>query len=91
METITVIGLFAAIFTTVALFPQFLKSLRTRAEPTKDKTLVAFAFLFCVGIFLWLIYGVFLKDLPMMVANTLGFSQGLIILIVQVRKLRIKP
>ena len=46
--------------------------------------------LFCVGIFLWLVYGISLADLPMIVANTLSFLQGLVILIVQVRRLKMK-
>jgi MtN3 and saliva related transmembrane protein len=90
MEVVTVVGLVAAIFTTISLFPQLLKSWRTRWKPTKDNTVAMFSVLFCIGIFLWLIYGIALNDLPMMVANTLSFLQGLVILVIQIRRLNHK-
>jgi MtN3 and saliva related transmembrane protein len=90
MEIVTVVGLVAATFTTVSLFPQLLKSWRTRWKPTTDSTIAVYSMLFCVGIFLWLVYGISLNDLPMVVANTLSFLQGLIILVIQVRRLRLE-
>jgi MtN3 and saliva related transmembrane protein len=91
MDAVTVVGLIAATFTTVSLFPQLLKSWNTRSKPSKDSTIARFSTLFCIGIFLWLIYGIWKLDVPMIVANTLSFLQGLIILIIQVRRLQIKP
>ena len=90
MEVVTLVGLVAAIFTTISLVPQLLKSWRTRWKPTTDKTVAMFSLLFCIGILLWLIYGIVLNDLPMMVANTLSFLQGLVILVIQVRRLNNK-
>jgi MtN3 and saliva related transmembrane protein len=90
MEYITIVGLVAATFTTISLFPQLLKSWKTRAKPTTDSTFVTYSVLFCIGIFLWLVYGVFLKDLPMIIANSLSFAQGLVILIIQVGRLKRK-
>jgi MtN3 and saliva related transmembrane protein len=90
MEIVTIVGLVAATFTTFSLFPQLLKSWQTRWNPTTDSTLVAFSLLFCVGIFLWLVYGISLMDLPMIVANSLSFLQGLTILIIQARRLKLK-
>jgi hypothetical protein len=43
-------GLAAALFTTISLFPQVLKSWRT-LEATKDNTVAMFSMLFCVGDF----------------------------------------
>ncbi|MCW3995350.1 MAG: SemiSWEET family transporter [Candidatus Bathyarchaeota archaeon] len=91
MDIITIVGLVASVFTTISLSPQLLKSWRTRWKPSKDNTVAMFSLLFCVGIFLWLLYGIWKADLPMIVANTLGFLQGLLILIIQIRRLRIKP
>jgi MtN3 and saliva related transmembrane protein len=90
MDATTIVGLIAATFTTVSLFPQLLKSWKSRWKPSQDNTLVKFSVLFCVGIFLWLLYGVWKVDLPMIVANTLSFLQAVIILIIQVQKLRRK-
>ncbi len=89
MEMITVVGLIAALFTTVSLFPQLLRSWRTRTKPTADSTFVTYGVLFCVGIFLWLMYGIWKMDLPMMVANSISFLQGLAILAIQMQ--RYKP
>jgi MtN3 and saliva related transmembrane protein len=90
MEYITIVGLVAATFTTISLFPQLLKSWKTKSKPTTDSTFVTYSVLFCIGIFLWLVYGIFLTDLPMIVANSISFAQGLVILIIQVGRLKQK-
>jgi MtN3 and saliva related transmembrane protein len=89
-DNITVIGLVAATFTTISLFPQLVKSWKSRRKAAGDSALVTYSMLFCVGIFLWLIYGVFKADLPMIVANTFSFLQGLAILTIQVRRFKQK-
>jgi MtN3 and saliva related transmembrane protein len=76
MDFITIIGLIAAAFTTVSLFPQLVKVWRTKS--TKDISMGMFS-LFCGGVFLWFIYGVFVNDLPIMIANSLAFIQAVII------------
>jgi MtN3 and saliva related transmembrane protein len=78
MDTITIIGLIAAAFTTISLFPQLIKVWKTKS--TKDISTGMFS-LFCGGVFLWFIYGVYVNDLPIMIANSLAFIQALIILI----------
>jgi len=78
MDTITIIGLIAAAFTTISLFPQLIKVWKTKS--TKDISTGMFS-LFCCGVFLWFIYGVYVNDLPIMIANSLAFIQALIILI----------
>ena len=90
MNIITIVGLVAATFTTISLFPQLLKSWRTRSKPTKDNTFTTYSMLFCVGIFLWLVYGIYLSDLPMIVANSLSFMQGFVILVIQVRRMKLE-
>lgn len=68
--SVTLIGLAAAFCTTVAFLPQVMKTWRTRS--TKDISLVMFL-VFTTGIFLWLVYGVMLVDVPLMVANGITF------------------
>ncbi len=77
IDTITIIGLIAAVFTTVSLFPQLIKVWKTKS--TKDISTGMFL-LYCGGVFLWFIYGVYLKNMPIMVANSLAFIQALVIL-----------
>ena len=77
MNWVTLIGLVAAAATTISLFPQLWKMWKTKS--VKDISLTTFV-VFSVGIFLWLIYGLLLDDLPIILANIFSFIQGLIIL-----------
>ena len=82
MEFVTIIGLIATIITTISLFPQLLRILKTKS--TKDISMVMYS-VFCVGVFLWIVYGVLLSDLPIMIANALAFTQGVIILLLKLK------
>jgi MtN3 and saliva related transmembrane protein len=82
MDYVTMIGLAAAAITVVSLFPQLVKIWKTKS--TKDISLGMFL-LFCGGVFLWFVYGILLQDLPIIIANFLGFIQTLIILILKVK------
>lgn len=77
MEIITWIGLAAAACTTFSFVPQVLKTLKSKE--TKDISLLMYSIL-TLGLFLWLIYGLFLKDLPLILANGLSFTLSTIVL-----------
>jgi MtN3 and saliva related transmembrane protein len=77
MDAITIIGLIAALFTTVSLLPQLIKVYKTKS--TKDISTGMFT-LFGAGVLLWFVYGVFVNDLPIIVANSLAFIQATVIL-----------
>ncbi|QCI63715.1 SemiSWEET family sugar transporter [Phreatobacter stygius] len=70
---IPLIGLAAAIVTTVCWIPQAWRIIRTR--DTRAISLPAYAG-FAAGIALWLTYGLSLGDLPLILANsvTLGLQ-----------------
>ena len=78
MDIITIIGLTAAAFTTIALFPQLIKVWKTKS--TRDISTGMFS-LYCGGVLLWFVYGVYLNNMPIMIANSLAFVQGIVILI----------
>jgi MtN3 and saliva related transmembrane protein len=82
MNYVTIVGLAAAAITTISLLPQLMKVWKTKS--TKDISMETFL-LFCGGVLLWFIYGVLLNDLPMIIANSLGFVQGLIILFFKIK------
>ena len=82
ISTITVVGLVAAVFTTIALFPQLLKVWRTKS--TRDISSGMFS-LYCTGVFLWFVYGVFIGNLPIILANSIAFVQGVVILLLKFR------
>jgi MtN3 and saliva related transmembrane protein len=77
MDAVTIIGLFAALFTTISLLPQLIKIYKTKS--TKDISTGMFS-LFCGGVFLWFIYGVLINDFPIIIANSLAFIQAATIL-----------
>lgn len=79
MDTFTIIGLVAATCTTISFVPQALRTIKTKH--TKDLSLTMYS-LFTIGIFLWFVYGILVKDLPLMVANgiTLLFTSTILIL-----------
>jgi len=76
------IGFIAAILTTSAYLPQALKTIRTKK--TKDISLNMYVLMFA-GIFAWLIYGIYLKSLPMTLANSLSLTLIFIILVMKIR------
>lgn len=61
-----IIGLLAATGTTIAFLPQVLKS--WKSKHTKDISLPMYL-IFTTGVFLWLVYGYMISDLPLMLAN----------------------
>lgn len=77
MDSITILGLVAATLTTVAFLPQMIKT--WRAKSAKDVSL-GMLITFCIGVFLWLIYGIYLQALPIILANLLTLIFNLIIL-----------
>jgi len=66
MTIATVIGFVAGTLTTVSFIPQVLKTLRSkRCDDLSWGMLLAFT----SGVFLWFVYGVFLRSAPIMLAN----------------------
>lgn len=63
---IQLLGLAAGALTTISFFPQVIKTWKSRSA--KDLSLGMFC-LFCAGVFLWLIYGIMVNDIPVIAAN----------------------
>jgi len=82
IETITIIGLSAATLTTISFIPQVMKVWKTKK--TKDISLRMYI-IFCIGMSLWLIYGIMLKELPIILANSITIVLGLIILFFKIK------
>ncbi len=82
-QTLTeIIGFVAAILTTTAFIPQFLKVWKTRS--TKDISMRMYLML-CSGVFLWLVYGLRLRSFPIMLANGVTLILTLAILVLKIR------
>ena len=76
------VGCIAAFLATFAFFPQVIKVWKTKS--TKDISLLMFA-LFTLGVFLWLIYGIILNDIPIIFANLITLILSLFILINKIK------
>jgi MtN3 and saliva related transmembrane protein len=61
-----IIGLAAGGLTTVSFLPQVVKTWKSKSA--KDLSLVMFS-LFCLGIVLWLVYGLLINSLPVILSN----------------------
>jgi MtN3 and saliva related transmembrane protein len=77
------IGYLAAICTTVAFVPQFIQVWKTKS--VKDISLMMYI-VFCVGLILWVVYGVMNKAIPIILANTLTFILAFGILYIKVQQ-----
>jgi len=66
MTMASIIGFIAGTLTTISFVPQVLKTFRSkRCDDLSWGMLLAFT----TGVFLWLVYGVFLRSAPIMLAN----------------------
>lgn len=77
MNLVTILGLIAAALTTISFLPQAMKTIKTRH--TKDLSLIMYSVL-TFGIFLWLVYGILINDLPIIMANGITLIFCIIIL-----------
>ncbi len=80
MNWITIIGFLAATGTTISLLPQAIKIIKTKHA--KDISLGMYLIL-TTGIFLWLVYGILIKDFPLIVANGISLLFSVTILILK--------
>jgi MtN3 and saliva related transmembrane protein len=66
-DLVTLIRLAAGALTTVAYLPQVIKIWRSKSSGDLSLLMISFN---CTGIFLWLLYGIFLRSLPIILANS---------------------
>ena len=79
---IMILGLTAALFTTTSLLPQAVKAIKTKK--TGDLSLLTY-FVLTTGVALWLIYGLIIKDIPVIAANGVALIFSLIILTLKIK------
>jgi MtN3 and saliva related transmembrane protein len=81
-EFIDFLGLIAGTLTTIAFLPQLLKTWKSKSA--KDVSLVMMI-TFCIGVFLWIVYGVAIGAMPIIVANVVTLALAILILILKIR------
>jgi len=77
-----IIGIVAGILCTLSFLPQVVKILKTKR--TKDLSLTAFSAL-SLGVFLWLIYGILIKEFPVIAANAVTFVLSSSIVVMKIK------
>ncbi|MCX5782649.1 MAG: SemiSWEET transporter [Elusimicrobia bacterium] len=70
MDTPTILGLVAGAITSFSFLPQVIKTIKTKS--THDVSIEMFGIL-SFGILLWIIYGFFVRSLPVVLANSVSF------------------
>jgi MtN3 and saliva related transmembrane protein len=82
MGFVTVLGLIAGTLTTMSFVPQVLKIWRTRsAADISTGMFIAF----CIGVMLWLIYGVVNRDIAIIVSNFITLMLALTVLVLKAK------
>jgi len=79
---IGIIGIIAGVLTTSSFIPQIIKILSTKK--TGDISLIMYI-VFMTGMSLWLVYGIFLGELPIILANVAGLVLCLFVILAKLR------
>ena len=82
MSFYDILGLVAAILTTISFLPQVYKTWQTKS--TEGLSLTMYLVLF-IGIICWLIYGIHLNSLPIMMANIVTGILSLFLIIMKIK------
>lgn len=82
MEFVTALGFVAGTLTTIAFWPQLRRTWKTRSA---DDLSLGMLLTFTTGVFLWLLYGMYLQALPIIVANAITLILTLAILVLRIR------
>ncbi|WP_419785077.1 SemiSWEET family sugar transporter [Pseudodesulfovibrio sp.] len=81
-QLIELIGILAGCCTTAAFAPQAIRTWRTRS--VADISLGMYG-LFCTGVCLWIIYGVFLESLSVILANSVTLLLAMAVLVMKIQ------
>jgi len=82
MELAMISAYIAGLLTTIAFLPQVIRTWKTKS--TKDISLSMFV-LFLIGICCWLIYGISLRSMPIILANSVTIILASIILFFKIK------
>jgi MtN3 and saliva related transmembrane protein len=79
---VNAIGLAAAVCTTISFVPQLIRVWRLRSA--REISLTMFL-VFSLGTLLWLLYGIFIRSLPVTLANAVTLALSLAILALKLK------
>jgi MtN3 and saliva related transmembrane protein len=79
---ITTLGLIAGVLTTIAYLPQLIKTWQTKSAHDLSWSMLI---VLCAGIILWLVYGFYIQNLPIIAANIVTFLFTSMILVLKIK------
>ena len=82
MPLASTFGFLGATLTTASFVPQVMKTWKYRQ--TKDISLLMYT-LFAIGVFAWTIYGILLRETPLIIANGITFVFALVVLTLKIK------
>ena len=78
---ITTLGLIAGVLTTIAYLPQLIKTWKTKSAHDLSWSMLI---VLCTGIILWLVYGFYIQNIPIIAANIVTFVFASMILVLKI-------
>lgn len=85
MNGVDILGLAAGTLTTLAFIPQAVRTYKTRHTDDISPVMLV---LFIAGIVLWIVYGVLLRSVPVIAANSITLVFILFILAIKLQNLK---
>lgn len=82
MNTIQIIGSTAGILTAISMLPQLIKIIKDKQA---KEVSVLMLIVLMSGLALWVVYGVYRDDWPLIITNSFSFSLNLLVLIFRVK------
>jgi MtN3 and saliva related transmembrane protein len=82
MDTATIIGLAAGVFTTISFLPQVIKAWKSKS--TRDISIGMYIVL-GIGLLLWTIYGFAIESTPIIITNAVGLTLTLLVLLLKIK------
>lgn len=76
------LGLVAGTLTTASFLPQLTKAWKSHS--TRDISLTMYI-VFTLGVFLWLLYGIYIDSIPVIAANVITLAIAMVILILKIK------
>lgn len=79
---VTIIGIMATVFAVSSSIPQIIKALKTRKT---DDVSIWLVVVLIIGLSLWVIYGIGIKDLLISIANSIAVAINTFLLILKIK------
>ena len=83
MNPWVIVAALAVIFTSLQLIPQVIKSLKTKK--VRDLSL-GLSIIVGLSAITWLVYGIHIKDIPLVIANTINLIGALILFLLKIKE-----